>query len=151
MDKTCGTCKQVKPVSEFYKNKTKPDGLASYCKTCKRTYNKTHYTERGHLWKEVRAKQRVANKQKCFEWLFEFLMAHPCVDCGEDNILLLEFDHLRNKEQVVSKIDSIPRLRLEIEKCEVRCVRCHRLKTIERMGGNWKTKMLEQRASKVLK
>lgn len=32
--KKCGKCQQVKPYSEFHKNKTRPDGYASRCKEC---------------------------------------------------------------------------------------------------------------------
>lgn len=32
--KTCSTCKEDKPVSEFYKNSGHSDGLASRCKKC---------------------------------------------------------------------------------------------------------------------
>lgn len=32
--KTCSTCKQVKPLTDFYKDKRTPDGLKSQCKKC---------------------------------------------------------------------------------------------------------------------
>jgi len=38
--KQCGKCKQVKPLSDFHKNKSSRDGLASWCKECKRQYRK---------------------------------------------------------------------------------------------------------------
>jgi hypothetical protein len=34
--KTCSKCKQEKASTEFYKNKTKIDGLSSYCKLCRK-------------------------------------------------------------------------------------------------------------------
>jgi hypothetical protein len=142
--KTCGTCKIEKSTSEFYKNKTKPDGLSSYCKDCKRIYNKTHYDERGHLWKQTRHEQALANKKKSQDFVCEYLSSHPCVDCGEAELVVLEFDHIQDKEFNISKKMScgIDTLRREINKCEVRCANCHRRKTAERMGGNYKTKYL---------
>lgn len=32
--KWCYKCNQNKPISEFYKNKTRPDGYQSYCRVC---------------------------------------------------------------------------------------------------------------------
>ena len=49
--KYCGHCHTEKSVSEFYTNKTKPDGYSTYCKECtkelqrgysKKAYNKKH-------------------------------------------------------------------------------------------------------------
>ena len=36
-EKTCLKCRQPKPVSEFAKNRTKPDGLQGECKACRKT------------------------------------------------------------------------------------------------------------------
>jgi len=33
-EKQCTKCKEVKPLSEFYKHKAGKDGLTSYCKSC---------------------------------------------------------------------------------------------------------------------
>jgi hypothetical protein len=38
--KQCGRCKQFKPLSDFYKNKSTKDGLARWCKQCKKEYRK---------------------------------------------------------------------------------------------------------------
>lgn len=36
IEKCCCQCKLVKPVSEFHRNRSKPDGLRENCKTCRR-------------------------------------------------------------------------------------------------------------------
>lgn len=67
------------------------------------------------------------------------LEAHPCVDCGERDIAVLEFDHVRGvKRAEVSllAVYSLGAARTEIAKCEVRCGNCHRRKTI-RERGHW--------------
>lgn len=32
--KSCSTCREVKPVSDYWKNRAQPDGLHSQCKDC---------------------------------------------------------------------------------------------------------------------
>jgi hypothetical protein len=41
--KTCSRCEEQKPATEFHKCRTKPDGLQSYCKECKKNYNLERY------------------------------------------------------------------------------------------------------------
>jgi hypothetical protein len=40
--KQCGKCKEFKPLTEFYKNKSTSDGLARWCKECKKQYRREH-------------------------------------------------------------------------------------------------------------
>lgn len=39
--KLCAKCNQLKPLSDFYKDKSCKDGLARWCKQCKRQYSKS--------------------------------------------------------------------------------------------------------------
>ena len=41
--KTCSKCKETKELTEFYRNKTKKDGVRSACKKCEKIINKTDY------------------------------------------------------------------------------------------------------------
>lgn len=41
--KRCYRCKEVKPVSEFNKNRSKKDGLQGECRVCKKVYKKIHH------------------------------------------------------------------------------------------------------------
>jgi len=68
------------------------------------------------------------------------LKANPCVDCGETNIIVLEFDHIGDDKQfnisdAVRHGYGMAKIEAEIAKCEVRCANCHRKKTYER--GGW--------------
>lgn len=78
---------------------------------------------------EGRAKRRENIKRK----MMEFYKDHPCVDCGETDPRVLDFDHINNKKHNISTLlrkeyswDSILK---EAAKCEVRCANCHRKKT----------------------
>ena len=58
--KKCYKCKETKPVSEFYKNKSKRDGWCDQCKSCEKEYlNKPETKElRRRIAKEYREKNR---------------------------------------------------------------------------------------------
>ena len=46
--KYCPNCKQVKPLSEFYKDIYRPDGLQSWCNTCQKTYRQSQKGKKVH-------------------------------------------------------------------------------------------------------
>lgn len=45
MTKTCSKCRETKPLGEFYKDKSKIDGLEGKCKECSKTKNKNYYNK----------------------------------------------------------------------------------------------------------
>lgn len=68
----------------------------------------------------------------------EHLSSCSCVDCGEFDIVVLDFDHRDGKSANVSRLThsecSLARLDDEIAKCDVRCANCHRRKTAAEFG-----------------
>ena len=59
---------------------------------------------------------------------------NPCIDCGEIDVIVLDFDHVTDtKISSISKMIhdgiAVQRLRAEMAKCVVRCANCHRRKT----------------------
>lgn len=71
-------------------------------------------------------------------YIRSILEAGCCVDCGETDILILEFDHVGPKRFSISiglaRGYGVDRLAAEVAGCEIRCASCHRLKTAEREG-----------------
>jgi hypothetical protein len=71
-------------------------------------------------------------------FLLEYFRSRPCVDCGEHDPLVLEFDHLGDKRFTIGRAlpdRSWESLLAEIEKCEVVCANCHRRRTARRLGS----------------
>jgi hypothetical protein len=66
-----------------------------------------------------------------------------CVDCGEADIIVLDFDHVDRKTKcftisgAIRTRVAIPKLKAEIAKCVVRCANCHRRKTANE-NGSWR-------------
>lgn len=70
-------------------------------------------------------------------YVTDYLLDHPCVDCGETDIIVLDFDHVRgekynNISNLVLQYRSIQKLKDEILKCDIRCANCHRRITHKR-------------------
>ncbi len=80
------------------------------------------------------------HREKIRIQLFNFLLKRSCVDCGEKDPVVLEFDHNggENKFKTISKMlsghYSWQSLEKEIQKCEIRCANCHRRKTYIQFG-----------------
>ena len=71
--------------------------------------------------------------------LLEYFATHPCVDCGESDPVVLEFDHLRDKSfSIGAKLTnySWTAIEAEIEKGEVVCGNCHKRRTARRRRSN---------------
>ena len=67
--------------------------------------------------------------------LHHYKQERGCADCGENDPVVLEFDHLRDKVDNVAALVtrwSWKRLLTEIEKCDVVCANCHRRRTHKR-------------------
>ena len=82
------------------------------------------------------------------EKLLEFLLTKECIDCGEKDPIVLEFDHRNSKEKfkIIAKMlsghYSWQSVLEEINKCDIRCANCHRRKTYTQFGHWGKTKPL---------
>lgn len=78
-------------------------------------------------------RQKQVYKQK----LAKIKEASGCTDCGESNPIVLDFDHLKNKKYNISRMVhdgfSWKAIKKEIEKCEVVCANCHRIRTYNRL------------------
>ena len=80
-------------------------------------------------------KYRARNRKR----IVEYLLGHPCVDCGEEDVRVLDFDHIHeskafNISEFVGRGGSWQRIEAEIAKCVVRCANCHRRKTTVDFG-----------------
>jgi hypothetical protein len=93
---------------------------------------------------ERTAKRRAESKVL----LTTYLREHPCVDCGNGDLRVLDFDHrpgtVKSADVMRLVADGHGRERLEeeIAKCDVRCRNCHAIVTLERGGDNWRSRAM---------
>jgi hypothetical protein len=138
--RTCTKCCLTKSSKEFaFRNKEKGT-RHSYCLACGRLFAKGHYAQNVRYYVIKARSRREERLNEYTDRLFDYLAVHPCIDCGEDDPIVLEFDHVRGKKAY--NVSVMARLMLswktilkEIAKCEVRCANCHRRKTAERSGS----------------
>jgi 5-methylcytosine-specific restriction endonuclease McrA len=116
----CNGCGKAKPLSAF-QPKTQASGKEGWEGKCKPCVSKRQ--KNNHAIRNAGARQLV----------FEYLKKNPCIDCGETNVLALEFDHVHSKKfdigTALNNNATIEALKKEIKKCVVRCSTCHRIKT----------------------
>lgn len=98
---------------------------------------KERYTNDEEHRNKHKLRVQVSNKnrnQKIREFLISYLMTHPCVDCFESDLTVLDFDHVAGVKildigGMYRRAWTIEKIENEITKCEVRCSNCHRRKT----------------------
>lgn len=70
--KTCSTCGVTKPRSEFYRDKTRPDGLKYGCKECRAKYSKEWHAKNRERLSQAAIEWRKKNKERfrevCAAW-----------------------------------------------------------------------------------
>ena len=136
--KQCTKCGEVK--NRFPKRSKSSDGLSSWCTDC---FSK-NATEKYAFSQEERERKknnrnRLVNKSR--DYVYEYLLSHPCIMCGETNPIVLEFDH-RNPDEKDGNVSelfkfSLEKVKAEIAKCDVLCANCHRIKTAQQFD-TWK-------------
>ena len=132
--KRCPRCGLQKMVSDFPFRDAKKLRRNSYCQTCQREYCQLHYRQhaREHNQRRLENNKRYVSQNRVS--LRQYLEGQRCVDCGERDPIVLEFDHVQG-----AKVDDVStmsfrafswrKLRAEIAKCMIRCANCHRRKT----------------------
>jgi hypothetical protein len=133
----CSRCGEFKPASLFNWRRKDKGWKDTYCKPCRAAYKKEHYAKnkQRYLDQNKARSQRVIRRRMAF--LISLLRVLPCVDCGETDVLVLEFDHLGDKSFDIAygiRFAKWEPLLNEIAKCEVVCANCHRRRTARRGG-----------------
>lgn len=122
----CSNCKTKKPFDDFWKNQV-------WCKACSKDRRRQYYLDN----KAVEDARNKNARKELLLWAQE-LKRGECVDCG--NIyhpVAMDWEHpqnnkLANVSDLVRKGYSKQRILDEIEKCQLVCANCHRVRTYER-------------------
>jgi superfamily II helicase len=136
--KMCSRCKIEKELSSFSARKRSKDGKQPVCRECVKTTNKEYYRVTPQLNEQRRAWKTKENLLVRAH-LYQHVLNNPCVDCGETDPIVLEFDHVRGQKEfnigsAVRNGKTLAQVIDEISKCDVRCANCHKRVTYQKAG-----------------
>lgn len=103
------------------------------CKHCEKVLDLSVKLSDKYICKECE-KIRISGRREDNQYLvYGILSTSKCMDCGESNPVVLEFDHRNPKEKLFNIGEGYLKnkevLLLEIEKCDIVCANCHRIRT----------------------
>ena len=136
--KVCTKCLQEKQIEEFPWKNSFQGRRHAVCKPCM-AERSSHWYEKN---KDLDIQNVMLNKEyarlEARHFVLEYLRTHPCAICGENDAVVLEFDHIKEKNSDVARLVadgvSLERIQQEIDLCQVLCSNCHRRKTAHERG-----------------
>src|SRR5437879_13459397 len=91
----CATCELWKAASEFHNSRT---GQFSYCRECRRAYDRRYYHERGKAARSIRKRARAREARV---WMNALKEGVPCCDCGQlFPVCVMHWAHLPGYENL---------------------------------------------------
>jgi hypothetical protein len=136
--KKCSRCLEELPIDVFPVMNKKSGKLNSMCRSCKQEYDREYWSknknEKGQIKNENAKNNRLIKRQ----YIIDKLKESKCMDCGNSDWRVLEFDH-RDRETKSFNISdstshSIEKIQIEMSKCDIVCANCHTIRTITQRG-----------------
>ncbi|HEV2009593.1 MAG TPA: hypothetical protein VGS17_01010 [Candidatus Limnocylindria bacterium] len=135
----CSACDATKAVDAFAFSNMATGLRQSYCRVCHAAYRHAHYIRNKADYVRRAELQTIARRLENRRLVRQYLLSHPCVDCGEADPVVLDLDH-RDPATKVQAVTWLAGRRnwaivaAEIDKCDVRCANCHRIRTAQQFG-----------------
>jgi 5-methylcytosine-specific restriction endonuclease McrA len=137
--KQCKDCKLEFELEDFPLANGK---RLARCRPCKQTYDRRWWSENKERLNPNKNVMQLAKAERNRRFIYEYLHDKQCLRCGEDDSLVLEFDHIDRSTKSYNISDmtrtsySIKRIEEEISKCQILCANCHRRKTALELDWN---------------
>lgn len=147
MNKTCKECNSEFPENHFHINGGhNKDGTLRrrpVCRICVNAIDKLRYANSPD--RQAKMKNRSKTHQEKINKLKLQRLLEGCFDCRNDDIRVLEFDHRPNEIKLFNIAGNrcgLEKLTKELNKCDVVCANCHRIRTYER-DNSWKQRYMD--------
>lgn len=124
-NKICNKCNKSKNYIDFYRDKSRKDGLRNECKSC---FDKKHLENKDRWFPRV--KQYVLKRRQDRKKIAVEYMGKKCTICsGVFPSCVYDFHHTRDKDVPVGRLlaHSWEKLKKELDKCVLVCANCHRI------------------------
>ncbi len=125
----CIRCDETKDESEFNIRNFERNLLQSVCRDCQKEQGRERYLNHTERVKEINRRARERSQMQAALFIQEFLSGKSCVDCRENDMTVLTFDHVRGEKKMnvadmVTKGVAIDTIKNELEKTDIVCFNC---------------------------
>jgi hypothetical protein len=139
--KLCTKCGIEKDISEFSWS-IRGVKRHSRCKSCHSKEHSEYHQRNKEKMLEYKFDRQVRKREEARAYVINYLLTHPCVDCGEKDPLVLTFDHVRGEKrmniaELVNRGYLLESIQEEIAKCDVGCANCHMRIEKQRRGTKY--------------
>ena len=137
--RVCTGCQEEKPIAEFSVKNWKTGTRVRRCHACIAAVSRAHYWRDPQAYVAKARVNRQKNRNRNRVNKARLLESLACLDCGQRDPVVLEFDH-RDADLKVASVSrmsathSWATVLTEVAKCDVRCVNCHRRRTARQFG-----------------
>lgn len=138
--KKCTLCLLDKPLIQFPVKSASKDGRATRCLLCQRGLTKKHYQGNKQYYIDKASVSNDSANAKRKAYVDKLKAETPCMDCGNNfPPVAMDFDHRDGTEKYknVSQLlkYSWKKMLEEIQKCDIVCSNCHRVRTQQRLAS----------------
>lgn len=135
--KVCVSCKTLKTIDHYASRGN--EKLHNTCKQCQAEYGRKHYQANKAIYNDRARKNEEALIKRNQDFIRAYKENKPCTDCGKQYpYYVMDFDHLdptkkeKNVGRLTARSFSLEKIQKEIDKCELVCSNCHRIRTHNR-------------------
>ena len=136
--RVCSKCGVEKDINEFPLRNQFTRRRQSYCMDCRSEMGKSWYEKNKDYQKANAKKHSTEYRNTAKEYVWNYLLTHPCSECGESNPVVLEFHHVGGKDRAISELvgrgATLEKIKEELSRCQVLCANCHRKVTAQERG-----------------
>jgi hypothetical protein len=104
--------------------------LQYVCRECQRKQMQERYANNKENVLAINRQSTQKSQMQAAAFIQEYLSNKYCLDCGENDINVLTFDHVTGKKKynistMISRGYNIETIKRELEKTEIVCFNCH--------------------------
>jgi len=122
-----------------YERYQKKGNSNTFVEIAKSNRGRDRYANNTERVKEINRAARERSQREVTLFIQEYLSDKACVDCSENDMTVLTFDHVRGEKKynisnMITKGAAIETIKRKLEKTDVVCFNCHMRREQARRG-----------------